>query len=153
MSVKFVKPNDELLQYVAEHMRDIDVLECKELSGRSPVEALVEGVKISDFSSVVVINGRPCAVIGLTVISYLTGTGVPWMLATYDAVENRRLFVRHSSAGLAEMMTTCPNLVNYVHEDNTIAIRWLKWMGFSIEQSKPMGENDAMFCRFTMGNC
>lgn len=153
MKVKFVKPNDELLQYVAAHMRSIDILECKEMSGKSPIRALTEGVKMSELSAVVVVDGRPCAAIGLCIVSHLTGTGVPWMLATDDAVKNRRAFIEHTRTGLQEMMGICPNLFNYVHEDNKASIRWLKWMGFTIEQSSPMGENGAMFRRFKIGVC
>lgn len=153
MNVKFIKPNDELLRYVAANMRDIDIMECQELSGQSPMDALVKGIEISDYSAVITLNGRPCAVIGLNVVNALTGTGVPWMLATYDAVEHRRVFINHSRIGLDWMRQICPNLTNFIHEDNTIGIRWLKWMGFDIEQSQPMGENGAMFRKFTIGDC
>lgn len=153
MSVKYVEPNDKLLQYVADNMRAIDKLECVEGSGSTPMEALKRGVKTSSHCSVVVIDGRPCAVVGLVIVNYLQGIGVPWLLATNDAVENKRVFISHCKQGLDDMKTICPNLVNYVHVDNYLSIKWLKWMGFTIDPSEPRGHSGAHFHKFYIGEC
>lgn len=152
MSVKYVKPHDNLIRYVADNMREADKIECRLASGLSPMEALLKGVEASQYCSVVVINGRPCAVVGLTIISLLSGVGVPWMLATHDAVKNRRVFINNSRQGVEDMRSICPNLFNYVHVDNTISIRWLKWMGFKFDEPQAIGHNGAMFHKFYIGD-
>jgi hypothetical protein len=153
MSVRYVIPNDELLRYVADNMREADALECQLLSGQTPLQALQRGSKMSHHCSVVVVNGRPCAVVGLVVTSVLTGTGVPWLLATDYAVKQRRIFINNCKQGLDDMMQVCPNLKNFVHADNTTSIRWLKWMGFTVEPSQPIGKDGAHFHRFYIGDC
>ena len=150
--VKYVKPNAELLQYVEDNMREIDKLECREMSGNSPIDALNKGIELSQYATVVVIDNEPCAVVGLSIVSAVNGLGVPWLLATESAVRNKRVFVNNAKQGVDDMRTVCPNLVNYVHEDNKLSIRWLKWMGFTIEESQPLGFNGAMFRRFYIGD-
>lgn len=85
------------------------------------------------------------------VINVLTGLGIPWLLGTDDAVRNKRVFINHSKQALEEMKSICPNLFNFVHEDNTVNIRWLKWLGFKFDEPEPIGKNGAMFRRFYIG--
>lgn len=134
-------------------MRAADALECKLLSGSSPMEALTKGAKMSHHCSVVVVNDKPCAVVGLVITSMLTGTGVPWLLATDYAVENKRVFINNCKKGVDEMRTVCPNLMNYVHAENRLSIKWLKWMGFTIEPSQPIGVDRAHYHKFYIGDC
>ena len=41
-------------------------------------------------------------------------------------------------------------LVNWVDDRNTCAIRWLKWMGFTIHEPEPYGVANLPFRRFDM---
>lgn len=129
-------------------MREEDVEECKQMSGDSPLVALQRGVSISSYSSVIVLDGTPCAVVGLVVRSVISGEGVPWMLATRAAVKHRRIFINNCKAGLSDMLNVCPNLSNYVHAKNVVSVRWLKWMGFTMEPSEPIGVDGSHFHRF-----
>ena len=98
------------------------------------------------------IDGVPCAILGLVVVSDLTGTGVPWLLGTDLAVSNKRVFLKHSAKGIAQMIQRCPFLYNHVHSANRVSVRWLKFMGFTIHKPEPHGMNNAMFHKFTMGD-
>lgn len=153
MLVKYVEPTDILLQYVADNMRAADALECKLMSGTSPIDALKNGAKFSHYCSVVVIDNIPCAVAGLVVVNMLGGVGVPWLLATDDAVKNRRVFIKNCKQGVQDMLKICPNLMNLVHAENKLSIRWLKWMGFTIMPSEPVGKDGAPFHKFYIGDC
>jgi len=150
--VKYVEPNADLLKYVADNMRQADALECKLLSDLTPIQALTRGAEMSDYCSVVVIDGEPCAVVGLVVLNHLGGVGVPWLLATHGALKNRRIFINRCKQGVEDMRTVCPNLMNFVHADNKLSVRWLRWMGFTIEPSTPMGPNGAHFHKFHIGD-
>lgn len=151
--VKFVKPNDEDIKYIAENMRGADALEVWEMSRHTPLQSIEEGLKLSKFSSVAVINGTPCAVFGLVIVDILTGTGVPWLLGTDYAVQQKRVFLKYCKQGLYQMLCTCPNLFNYVHAENRISVRWLKYMGFKVEKALPIGANGALFHKFSIGDC
>ncbi len=151
--VKFEKPTDEMIKHIADNMRAADALEVWEMSRQTPLQSIEEGLKLSKFSSVAVINGTPCAVFGLVVVDILTGTGVPWLLGTDYAVKHRKVFLENCKQGLDQMLQTCPNLFNYVHSDNKISVRWLKYMGFKIEKALPIGTDGALFHRFSIGDC
>ena len=149
MSVKFVKPNSDLVQYVANNMRQADRIEITASHGYTPIEALVKGVAISTLSSVALINDEPCAVFGLVVENIITGFGVPWLLGTDLIFKHKRDFVEHTRIGVDEMLEVCPRLENWVHCENVKSIRWLKSMGFTMSDPKPIGVNGELFMRFT----
>jgi hypothetical protein len=69
-------------------------------------------------------------------------TGSPWMLASgiLERPDVSREFVRQSRPYARELERGFLRLVNRVHTENTLAIRWLKWLGFSfMEQPEVLG--------------
>jgi hypothetical protein len=91
-------------------------------------------------------DDTPLAILGIVLRDFLSGVGVPWLLSTEQALKHKRQFLELSPPVIEEMMSMCSRLVNYVHVDNKLSIRWLKWLGFTVEDPKP-GE---LFHRFTM---
>jgi hypothetical protein len=151
--VKFEKPNRNTINYIADNMRAADALEVWEMSKHTPLQSIEEGLRLSNFSSIAVVNGTPCAVLGLAVVDILTGTGIPWLLGTDYAVENRKVFIKNCKQGLGQMLQICPNLFNYVHADNKVSVLWLRYMGFKIEDPLPTGVGGALFHKFSIGDC
>jgi len=149
MSVKFVKPTNELIQHVADNMRQADRIEIAASHGYTPIEALVKGVDRSKLCAVALINDEPCAVFGLVVENIVTGFGVPWLLGTDLIFKHKREFIEQTKTGVAEMLEVCPRLENWVHCKNVKSIRWLKSMGFTMSDPKPIGVNGELFMRFT----
>jgi len=147
MSVRFVRPNDDLIQYVADNMRDADRIEVAASHGYSPIVALRFGVERSKLCSVALINDVPCAVFGLVVENIATGLGVPWLLGTDLIFKHKREFIKHTRVGVDEMLELCPRLENMVHCENLKSIRWLVSMGFTM--SDPEHVNGELFMRFT----
>ena len=148
--VEFRPPSSDALQFIADTMRKPDQVEVEASNGFSPSEAVTEGVKLSDFSTVAYVNGVPCCVFGLTKGDLLSGTGVPWMLSSEEVLKFKREILLHSRQVVGEMLVICPHLVNYVHADNIISVRWLKWLGFVIEKPAPYGPSGQLFHRFSM---
>lgn len=132
-AVKLVRPNDELLAEIARNMREADRIEVKASSGLSPYESLKYSCGKSNFTVVVLVDDTPIAVFGLSVINALTGLGTPWLLSSTEALKHRREFFKLSPPIIQEMLSICPKLYNYVHAENKISIRWLKWLGFTVE--------------------
>lgn len=132
-------------------MRRADLDEVKATSNSDPVTALHRCVKSSDLCATVEANGVPIAVLGLSVLNILTGIGSPWLLSTEQALNHKREFLRLSPPVVREMLQLCPTLYNYVHCDNKVSIRWLKWLGFTFS-NKPIeyGVNNELFYRFEM---
>lgn len=150
MEVKFIKPTQALIEVIAADMRQADVDEVWASHHHTPVEALMKSWKASDRSVVVTVNDEPCVMIGLVIHDILSGTGSPWLLGTENALKYKRHFLTQVPDVIEEMLTICPRLVNYVHTENKVSIKWLKWIGFIVEEPLPYGCDDALFHKFTL---
>tara|TARA_R110000744_G_scaffold380326_3_gene500756 strand:+ start:21337 stop:21795 length:459 start_codon:yes stop_codon:yes gene_type:complete len=150
--VEFKKPTPEMIQFIADNMRQADVDEVMAAANSTPLQAITGGIEISYSSSVAVINGDIVAIMGVVKNTALSSTGVPWLLGTEAIVKHYREFLGASPSVLNAMINVCPNLVNHVYVENKVSIRWLKWLGFKIEEAKPFGVNGKLFHKFTIGN-
>ena len=148
MGAEFVKPTRELVEAIAADMRQADADEVWVSSHQTPIEALLEGWKASDFAVIVTVDGEPCVMMGLVIRDILTGAGVPWLLGTENALKHKRHFIAQVPAVIDEMLTACPRLFNYVHAENKVSIRWLKRIGFTIDDPMPYGLDEELFHRF-----
>lgn len=149
--VKLVRHNDELLVEIASNMREADRIEVKASSGLTPYESLKYSCDKSNFTVVVMVDDMPIAVFGLSVINALTGLGTPWLLSSEEAMNHKREFFKLSPSIIQEMLSICPKLYNYVHAENKVSIKWLKWLGFTVE-SDPVeyGVKGEKFHKFYM---
>jgi len=129
-------------------MRQDDINEIWASNHSTPIEALLNGWKVSDYSMILTVNNEPLVMLGLVIKDILTGTGVPWLLSTCNSLKYKRYFITQVPAILDEMLNICPNLYNYVHVDNKTSIRWLKKIGFIIEKPIKYGRNNEMFHKF-----
>lgn len=148
VEVKFVEPNDELIRFIALNMRQADVDEVWASHRHLPYEALMTGWELSHSSTIVTVNSEPCVMIGLVIHDILSGLGVPWLLGTEGALKYKRHFLIHTSVLIDEMLSICPKLVNYVHAENKVSVRWLKHIGFVIGEASPHGIAGEIFHRF-----
>jgi len=130
-AVKLIPVTRDALETVASNMRDADRIEVSYFN-HTPLEALVESVKVSQFVTVVTVDGEPVSVIGLRRLNHLSSKGVPWMLSSSTAVKHRKLFMSLTSSVINDMLSICPHLLNYVHEHNKLSIRWLTRLGFTV---------------------
>jgi len=146
--LEFKQPTEDMLQFIADNMRDADIDEVRAASNKDPITAVTEGVRVSDFSSVAVINGDIVAVMGVVKNSTLTDNGIAWLLGTVFVDKHRREFLENSHKVLNAMLDVCPELSNHVHAKNKISVRWLKWLGFNVKEPKPFGVNGELFHEF-----
>jgi hypothetical protein len=148
VGISLVKPTEESVRVIAADMRDADAAEVWASHRHTPVDALLSGWRMSDFSVVVECAGVPSAMLGLVVNCRLTGAGTPWLLASNHALKYKREFLLQSPPIIEEMLNICPRLSNHVHADNRVSIRWLKWLGFTIDEPMRTGADDELFHRF-----
>lgn len=151
--VEFIRVTDRLIRAVADDMRVEDIDEVWASDRQDPHTALVRGVAASHYTTGVLINGDACAILGLSKRDTLTGAGVPWLLGTNAAMRHRREFLLQSPPVIQQMLDICPRLFNYVHCDNKSSIRWLRWLGFTIEPATPYGVGGELFHKFHMQRC
>ena len=138
------------IEHVADNMRKADAVEVWASNRLTPLEALQRSVSLSDLACCVHVNGEPQVIFGLVKCGILSRNGVPWMLGTEHALKYRREFLKQTPAVIEEMLSVCDYLSNYVHVENRESIRWLKWLGFEIEDPTPHGPHGELFHLFYM---
>ena len=114
-------------------MRAVDQAECAAV-GHAPKEALRAGLRVSTFALTVLCDDRPVAMLGVAPGHVMEGVGVPWLLATDEALKAGRQFATWGPKIVSAMLAEWPRLENYVGADNVRAIRVLRRLGFDLDR-------------------
>lgn len=133
-------------------VREADRLELWAMARATPAQCLRYGLQHSRTAYTGRIDGVPVCMFGATPYSLLAGIGVPWMVTStgLDPFGAQKALLRLSKPGVVELRHQFPILVNTVHAGNAAAIRWLRWLGFTIHPAQPMGPDSALFHPFTL---
>ena len=117
------------IPYLAENLREADKAEVYASSGHTAQEALEEAFGVpNDGIWVGVYKGKPEIIFGVTKAH--EGLGFPWMLCTDKLKESPKEFIQKCKRWVKGFSLQTPTMVNFVHAENTLHIRWLKWCGF-----------------------
>ena len=93
-------------------------------------------------------DGQLVCLFGVMPMPAEEGAGIPWMLCTDTlATVPRRAMARISAEVVGRWRHGHHRLINLVHRHNDQALRFLRWLGFSISDT-PTGPGDA-FLVFT----
>jgi hypothetical protein len=76
--------------------------------------------------------GRIICMGGVSPLSLVGSTGVPWLLGSDLVTAHRRTFMVESRRLVARWLTLFDALRNVVDARYDAAIRWLRWLGFEI---------------------
>lgn len=124
------------LMHVAERMRAVDARECWEIGGMEPLEALQHSAQGNGQRWTALFDGEPVAVFGVTEDTLMGGgIGTAWMLGTDRLQSDWRAFARASKPVIGELLRRYPALTNVMLTDNTLCMRWLRWLGASFSVS------------------
>lgn len=135
---------------VAIRMREADRVECRAAGADDLLRALRDGVARSDWSRTALVDEGPMCIFGVCPLGVAPAVGVPWMLGTPLVQTHARTFVRRAIEVVREMLLRYPTLMNYVHADNALAVRWLRRTGFVLSPAEPFGPRGALFHRFEL---
>lgn len=133
---------------IAANMREEDRLEIFYSSGSSPLEALQRGLRLSEICKVIVINEEPVAMFGIGRNTLQPYIGIPWMLATPELSRIKKSFLRRVRGELHKLSFGFRVLANSVWSGNSVHILWLKWMGFTVQDTRPVTHNGQLFYAF-----
>jgi len=131
-------------------LRQADIDELKASSDIDPLDLLKSSVTSSYAAKAGLVDGEVICLFGVVKLSLVSFTGIPWLLASSKLEKHARLFLRGSKLIVSEMRKNHSYLYNFVDVRNKHAIRWLKWLGFSILPAKPHGPRGFMFHKFEM---
>jgi hypothetical protein len=139
------------VRVIANDMRSPDVDEIWASAHARPHEALVMsflGSRDTCFTGVA--DGEPVCMFGVREPSQLGSVAVPWMLASNKLEFHSKEFLRRSRDMVRVLAAEFPHMENFVDQRNTISVRWLQWVGFSVYYPKPYGKDKLPFHRFDM---
>lgn len=120
-------------------MRQADVREVLRM-GRvaDPFVALAEGVQESEVALAAYTPRGIACVIGVYRPSLLGLDGTIWLLGHDDLEKYAVRFLKESRRVLRHLTASYSRLENYVDVENTLTIRWLEWLGFTIDRGSPV---------------
>jgi hypothetical protein len=134
MMWEILKADAAHVDRIAANMRADDRREVWASDRRTPGEALRLSLGMSQMAWTCLVRGEPAFMWGVSRPgSILSVTGVPWLLGTDEIVDVRREFLRQSRGFVDLMQAPFERLENYVHADNRLSRRWLKWCGFTLD--------------------
>lgn len=139
------------LEFIAENMDPADVAEVWAMGRKTPLEALVASTKVSRETFVGLVDGEPICAFGIGQRTLMDNVGIPWLLGTPEIRKHPRPFLRVSKNWIERAAQDYVRLENWVDVRHTRAVKWLKWLGFTLEEPTPFGPDRMMFHRFHMG--
>ena len=121
---------------LAANMREADRIEC-EAFGRSPKQALRLSLRTAfDGHALTALDpdtGMVLAMMGVSALDLLGGTGTPWFLGREEVFEYARDLVDRGPKIIAWWHETFPLMANVVAVDNYKAIRLLRRWGATVD--------------------
>lgn len=148
-SVRAFEPSD--VEFILNDLH-YDVIEEVENSPYAhPREALLRSVQVSADVQTGLLEGEPIVIFGVGVQSLFSDTGVPWMFVTNGVQRCSTTFIRQSRAVVDGWRSRYRYLGNYVDARNTLAVRWVQWMGFDIQPVQTVGEKRIPCYLFSAG--
>jgi hypothetical protein len=146
LEAKVVPVTREYATMIADNMRDEDVREIWASHHERPHEAMEH--LIHEEAYVWLVDGKPLCLFGVKTLDLLTNTGSPWMLGSKELTQFPMRFLRGSLPVVKSWMKAYDTLYNYVHAENTLSIKWLRWLGFHLDEAAPHGIDAENFHRF-----
>lgn len=138
LQVEVKEPSHADIVHVYSHMRKIDRDELKAMSGKSPKQAVLDGVEKSERLLAGYVDGVPCALFGY-------GNYSIWMLCTPDIKKCPYTLMRKSRQLIQEGLERYTHLENRVIADNLITIKWLEALGAVFLKPAIMGVERKLF--------
>ena len=147
----------EVLPTTTEHIlelsrtiRDADRDEVWAISHLSPLVVLEASVARALMSYTGLADGKVLAIFGLGTVTMLSNITIPWMLTSNEIFSHTFVFLRYSKMWIEEIRKQYPLLVNYIDGRYIGAIKWARWLGFTIGPALPLGPDKVLFHRIEM---
>lgn len=150
LKIDIIDATEEHVKTLVDNIREPDRVECEVLGGN--IEHMIKySVDKSISAKAFVVNGDLVCIFGIGKINLLGGAAHPWMLATDDINKYWFSFVRRSIEVVNKWKTEHKWMQNFVHVENDLSIKWLKWLGFKFKKPIQISNNeDAIFYPFEL---
>ena len=147
-----VRPaRNEDADYIGNNLRRAYLMEMRAVEGKDvkPADSLKNGIAASLDPQTALFNGRPAVIAGVVPTEEDDSIGYIWLMGTNDIFDHKITFLRETIPWLDRLSKPFRAVCNVVDKRNTLHVRWLKWMGFSIINEVPsVGEQGLPFYEF-----
>jgi len=132
---------------MADNVRECVRAEIESLGFDDPYEALLESCNRSAILEAAEHDGKVFALYGVS-HGQEAGEGHPWLVFTEDIKGLGLSFARHSKQMIGMMQMYFPLLTGYVYTGHKDTIKWLKWLGFTLDDPVKLGVKGDLFHHF-----
>jgi len=138
--------------YIAQNLRESDREELIAAYGDDIAMAVMDSYRLSQNVWVAYVDNVPFSIFGVAQSYDYPDAGVIWLLGTDEILKNQMSFLRGSKEHFKQMVKLYPFLYNFTHVNNKAAQRWLRWLGFTLEDPEPYGLKGELFIPFYRRN-
>ncbi len=131
--IEIVPATEVHIEELIRNMNDDCIKECQAF-GKTPKVAAEEAFQRSDEAYTGLTDGRVGAVFGVVPFALLGSTGRPWMLSTELTAKEWLYTARASKKFIRHTLRRYERLENAVDNRYKLSIKWLKWLGFTVER-------------------
>jgi hypothetical protein len=128
--LEIFKPDSKFIDALALDLREGDKREIAATSGRTPHQALIHAMSVSDLCWGATLDEVPAGMWGVRTLSILGGLGVPWFLSGNVINKYPIKFYKVSQDMLTIMHEKYPVLVQAIDFRYKEAIEWAERIGF-----------------------
>lgn len=146
--LKVVAAEDHHLVHVSRNLRPQDKAELAASQTGDPLGQFRWALEFGRVWAVLGPSGSACAVGGVIPTPGQDNAAV-WLMGTEELTVHWREFLRRSRDYIEALHEIRPVLFNFVHMENKIHVRWLRWAGFTfLPEDRLVGKNKAVFREF-----
>lgn len=152
----FEPVNDDHIWQLAHNMHPDDVAEVRDGCGLTPAQALIQACRSTRYPLAYVDEGVVIAMLGCGEHTSLIGerrVGIPWMLASRQITSYGKPLVKSGRELTKFWSEDYDILQNYVDVRHERACRWLKAIGYTLDEPTPYGPLQLPFHRFWRRGC
>ncbi|MAE81629.1 MAG: hypothetical protein CMB80_02750 [Flammeovirgaceae bacterium] len=133
---------------MAPFLRQVDKDEIMASHGFEPKEAITKCFAKANAAKVGCVDSVPFIMFGVTRHTIISDHASIWMLGT-DELENHSIrFIRECHKAVVDISEGMAIIENWCDARNELTLRWLKWLGFTIEDPEPYGMYQLPFHHF-----
>lgn len=145
---EMVPATADLAEQLIPNMREADRVEAWAAGMMTSREALLSSLDISPDPQAILGDGRVLTIFGIGTWTVLALRGIPWLLTAEEMPRHARRLIPLSRAYIDDARRRYKSMGNYVDARNTKAIRWVRWLGFTVDPAKPFGPQKVPFNYF-----
>lgn len=126
------------VEAMADKLFPITAMEAVLLTGKKPLDALLESLKGSQEAWTYLINGEPACMTGVSPHPESKDFGLLWVVSTPGIYQAKISFLRESRVVAARWLERYAALGNLVHSENIPTIQWVEWLGSFVDRGSPV---------------